>query len=225
MKEDQLEYYYYGATAEGYDQKRSVTEKWQLEQKAVELLLKQLPEELDLIDIPVGTGRFFDLFAVRSDKVLGVDISSDMLDLASKHAAAPAVKLDLTQGNIFNLDLEPGSFDCAICIRFLNLVNSQNMARAIKELSRVSRLCVIVGIRFIPCGHVRIALIRWCLWKLRWVWLTFVRYRKGKVFFHSEQQVCDGIKNACLTVQNEFVIENSQNGTRYVIYMLVPENS
>ena len=37
--------------------------------------------------------------------------------------------------------------------------------------------------------------------------------------------MCDGIKNACLTVQNEFVIENSQNGTRYVIYMLVPENS
>ena len=223
MRGKQLERYYCGTTAENYDRKRVNTRKWQDEQRAVEYFLEELSKQIDVIDIPVGTGRFFCLFAMRKDNVVGVDISSDMLEVARQNPAAAGVKLKLTLGNIFNLNLESKSFDCAICIRFLNLVDSVKMIRALSELGRLASSCIIVGIRFIPNQENRTSTISTLFITARWAWLTFVKYPRGKVFFHTENQVRTGIKNANLTVRKEIIIEDSQNGTRYSIYMLVPK--
>jgi ubiquinone/menaquinone biosynthesis C-methylase UbiE len=112
--------------------------------------LEELSRPLDIIDIPVGIGRFFPSFSRGQDNVVGIDISSDMLDAARQHPNAGACNLSLAMGDIFNLDCGAKSFDCAICIRFLNLVDSNRMMRALSALESMSRFYVIAGVRFIP---------------------------------------------------------------------------
>ena len=137
-------------TTRNYDQKRVKTKKWQAEQHIVESFLEEFSRPLDIIDIPVGTGRFFPSFSRRQDNVVGIDISSDMLDAARRHPNTGACNLSLAMGDIFNLGFDAKSFDCAICIRFLNLVDSNRMMRALSALESMSRFYVIAGVRFIP---------------------------------------------------------------------------
>jgi ubiquinone/menaquinone biosynthesis C-methylase UbiE len=43
-----------------------------------------------VLDCPVGTGRFFETYDdLNTEFVTGVDVSTEMLDLAAKKVAAP----------------------------------------------------------------------------------------------------------------------------------------
>ena len=45
---------------------------------------EQLDKNLKIIDIPVGTGRFFSFYEANNYDVTAVDISNDMLKMAKK---------------------------------------------------------------------------------------------------------------------------------------------
>src|SRR3990167_10578880 len=105
---------YNGEIAKGYDAKREDSEKWKAEDRIVREMLSDLPRGTSVLDVPVGTGRFIPLYEELGFRVLGLDISDDMLREASQKAKSDDTFLRF--GDARNLDLPDKSYDVAICI-------------------------------------------------------------------------------------------------------------
>lgn len=129
---------YYGDDAVNYEKKRSNTAKWEGEGRKVREFLNRLMAGSSVLDIPCGTGRFFDFYKDRRLKVLAMDVSPDMIAQA-QHKAAPNIRLDV--GSIFDMEV-CGIFDVVLCIRFLNLIEPKDLERAFSEMQRVGRSIV-----------------------------------------------------------------------------------
>ena len=132
-----------GKKATNYEAKRANKPKWRKEAVAVSQLLP--PGIKTVLDVPVGTGRFFKIYKERGLIITGVDTSNDMLAEARKKR----IKALLLNCDIRHLDLV-GRFDVSVCIRLSNWLEPYDMGESLKELSRVSHT-VIFGIRT-SCG-------------------------------------------------------------------------
>jgi ubiquinone/menaquinone biosynthesis C-methylase UbiE len=142
---------YVKANAWQYEKKRSGTSKWEGEDRKVKKFLNGFPIGTSILDIPCGTGRFFPYYCEKQFKVLGMDISQDMLAEADKRAA-PNIRVEM--GNIFDIDTCM-IFDVVLCIRFLNLIEADDLKRAMTEMQRVGRR-IIFTLRVRqpnPTGH------------------------------------------------------------------------
>ena len=138
---------YHGATASRYDELRRNTEQWREEDDILSDVLSALAPGSRLLDVPVGTGRLLDPACQRGHRVLGVDISEDMLGGARHCEAVTGGRAGLTIGDIEALPLEADSVDYAFCIRFLNWVPLSVLEKALSELDRVSRKGVVVQVK------------------------------------------------------------------------------
>ena len=130
--------------AQTYDQSRQQERHWILEDRFVGKYMRSRPVE-DLLDLPVGTGRFFHHYTgVRN--VTGIDISEEMLLLAKEKLflLPPEVSVCLEQGDVFALPFVNAAFDVTIVFRLFHLMPETSLARAIKELCRVTRKDVVV---------------------------------------------------------------------------------
>lgn len=131
---------YYGETAIGYDAKREGTPGRIAERAAITRMVSEGP----VLDCPVGTGAFCDLYQHLGLKA--VDLSDEMLAIASaKHPGLQTQRMDLLQG----LPFDDGQFGTAVCIRLLWWLRDGDMQRAMAELRRVSR-AVVFSIRIAP---------------------------------------------------------------------------
>ncbi len=74
----------------------------------------QLPEGARLLDVPCGEGRVASELASRGFQVVGVDISSGLLDSARQRAEARKVVVEWHEGDMRHLPWED-SFDAAFC--------------------------------------------------------------------------------------------------------------
>jgi ubiquinone/menaquinone biosynthesis C-methylase UbiE len=147
---DKTKVKYFGNIAAGYEAKRSCQDKWIAEHKIISRWIANYPDDIRLLDCPVGTGRFLDLYAARCFSVTGIDISADMLEIArSKPASADVF---LKQGSIFNIT---GSYDVSLAIRIMNLIERADMQRALRELQRVTRYEIIFNLRIGEPGRYR----------------------------------------------------------------------
>jgi SAM-dependent methyltransferase len=82
-------------------------------------LLDALPPRLGaLLDIGTGTGRLLELVAPRADRVLGVDMSRDMLALARARLAERGLadRAAVRQADMYRLPFADAAFDAATCI-------------------------------------------------------------------------------------------------------------
>lgn len=147
---------YQGHEAVGYEDRRTTDAKWAAEDRAlVELLDLACPHPASVLDVPVGTGRFLPHYLDRGHTVVGVDISTDMLEVArakvpealQNGASVDGASVDLATGDVTSLAYGDDSFDLAVCVRLLNLVDVDVVARAVSELARVSRGHVLIGLR------------------------------------------------------------------------------
>ncbi len=129
---------YIGDTANNYDKERVETEQWKNEQKAVEAFIKKIKPKT-LLDIPVGTGRFF-----GKHKTIGIDVSLDMIEVAEKKMGR---KDKLLLGDIFNLNYTE-DFDVVVCLRFLNWVSIDELKVVLENLTNASKKHLILGIHF-----------------------------------------------------------------------------
>jgi len=142
---------YLGKDALTYEFKRAHKPKWAGEDRKVKEFLRDLPPGTSVLDIPCGTGRFFPFYRERRFKVLAMDISPDMLAEADKHAAS---NIRVEMGSIFNIET-CAIFDVILCIRFLNLIEADDLKRAFDEMQRVGRR-IIFTLRVRqpnPTGH------------------------------------------------------------------------
>src|SRR5262245_6551691 len=70
-----------------------------------------------LVDLGCGTGRLAPAFATEGYRVLGVDLSAEILRVAQEKAASAKVAVSLLRANLVELDcLRDGSFDHAACL-------------------------------------------------------------------------------------------------------------
>jgi ArsR family transcriptional regulator len=126
---------YFARHAGEWDQLRS----WLSPAKTVEAaLLESLgPERLGrLLDIGTGTGRIAELLADRSEHVVALDKSTEMLRLArARLQRFPPQQVELVQGDFASLPFGEAEFDAVVLHQVLHY--AQEPAQALAEAARV----------------------------------------------------------------------------------------
>ena len=101
-------------------------------------LLAALPDRLGtLLDIGTGTGRLLELVAPRAERVLGVDMSRDMLALARARIAERGLadRAAVRQADMYRLPFADAGFD-AVALQMV-LHYAEDPAAALAEAARV----------------------------------------------------------------------------------------
>jgi ubiquinone/menaquinone biosynthesis C-methylase UbiE len=145
---------YVGAVAQGYDQKREESDKWKIEQEAIEGLLSDLYRGDWVVDVPCGTGRFFKFYHDKGFIFHGVDVSADMLQIAASKVVDP-MKARLFQANVLQLPMADKSVDAAVMCRLTRWLTPEECQIAIKELQRVCRKKIVFTARVADHPHAR----------------------------------------------------------------------
>ena len=138
---------YEGAGAKGYEAARRKQAKWQWEDATVRKVLATLGNEVQsVIDAPVGTGRFLDLYTMPA---VGYDVSADMLDVArSLHEGAELHRLDLVTEAL------PTTADLVVSVRFLNLLDTPDALKALGHLLAAARKYALFTLRTVAEGYI-----------------------------------------------------------------------
>ena len=138
---------YTGSVARDYVARRAGGPKWRREQDVVAQCLRQLPRGSTILDVPIGTGRFIELYAGCDHHVYGLDVSRDMLAQARAQAGIHDAKLTPALGEAESLPLLDRSVDYVLCVRLLNWVPLPVLANMLSEFDRVSRNGVLIHVR------------------------------------------------------------------------------
>lgn len=164
--------HYFGANAAEYNKHRHVQKRWAKEQEIVRALLMRCQAK-EVLDMPVGTGRFFGIYKELGINAIGVDISTDMLAEARTEAAQQEYTIDLRQGSATALPVGDASVDAVVCVRFLNFVAGNELAATLAEQRRVTKKYIIASIWVTPpapASKLSVAYaslrVRKSLWKL-----------------------------------------------------------
>ena len=141
------EHSYTGDRAVFYELKRATQPSWAREYEVVDKLLKAMPPGSTILDMPCGTGRFFPLVQRNGHRVLGGDISIDMV----RQVPSSRVELPASRGVVVcdarRLPFASGSFDYVICVRFFTLRLPRDMVlAALQEMTRVAKSAVILQV-------------------------------------------------------------------------------
>ena len=72
------------------------------------------PAEGQILEVGVGTGLMLPFYGPAATEVVGIDLSSDMLDQAAKSASDFSFPVRLQQMDVENLQLETASFDTVV---------------------------------------------------------------------------------------------------------------
>ncbi|MFZ2252613.1 MAG: class I SAM-dependent methyltransferase [Minisyncoccia bacterium] len=129
---------YRGDVPATYEETRRHKPEWPVEQAAIEAMVTDGP----VLDVPLGTGRYVDIYKAKGLQHAGLDISPEMIaEARRKHP-----DLNTTVGTVFDMPFKDGEFATAVCSRLLNWLEPEGMAMAIAELRRVAK-CLVVSIR------------------------------------------------------------------------------
>jgi ubiquinone/menaquinone biosynthesis C-methylase UbiE len=108
------DYLHSPTVARGYDAALAGSTLFAADERFVE---RHCPTAGNLIDLGCGTGRMLLTLAGRGYRVVGVDLSSEMLAVAREKAAATGLPVHLIRANLAELDaIADASFDHAICL-------------------------------------------------------------------------------------------------------------
>jgi len=103
-----------------------------------------LPAGSYVLDIACGTGELcFELAALRSCRILGVDLSRRMIEFARKRNRYDKVHFEL--GNVTNLaQFKSQEFDFATILFLLHEISRHDQVAVLNEARRVARKTIIV---------------------------------------------------------------------------------
>lgn len=146
---------YHGRKAETYEAIRTKQERWHLENEVVSRMMAGVSTG-PVLDVPVGTGRFLELYEKLAVSVIGIDASDTMLKIAEKKIRASAKlrrrasAIELKVGDAAKLDLRNREAQASVCVRFLDLIDEHAMREVVCELCRVTRRRIVLTIRLGP---------------------------------------------------------------------------
>ncbi len=143
---------YFAAHAASWDRIRSLyVDEAKVEAALMALFDGRTPS--NLLDIGTGTGRILQLFAPHIGFGLGIDLSTEMLNIARADLdKASHRNCQVRRGDMYHLPLPDGSFDAAILHNVLHFADDP--AAALIEAARVLRPGGrLVVIDFAPHGQ------------------------------------------------------------------------
>lgn len=102
----------------------------------------------ETLEVAIGTGLNLPFYA-PDVRLVGIDLSPEMLAIAAKRAADLGRDVDLREGDAHHLTFGDSSFDSVVCT--YSLCNIPDIERAVAEVKRVLR----PGGRLILVDHIR----------------------------------------------------------------------
>ena len=120
-----------------------------LEQRMANKALQLTTNVSSCLDLPCGTGRFWDrLFLSGVQDLIAADYSQDMLNLAARvRPLAQVKKTKLLKTSAFAIDLPDQSVDLLFCMRLLHHIGvPEDRSTILKEFSRVTRDEILVSL-------------------------------------------------------------------------------
>ena len=216
MQAEHLAGRYYGDLAGTYDAEREQTPLWKNENEAVGSVLRRLRPST-VIDVPVGTGRFFPLYQELGIQATGIDASAEMLGHAEAKARQMDLNVTLRQGDIRQLPYDDATFDAAVCMRLFNWLEPDDVVAAVQEMARVARV-VVFGFRgYAPLSTLNILSgesTREHLLQLKW---RFYQWRTRSESIHHEPSTLRRA-TAGLVMRQKVPITTRKRGTDYAVY-------
>ncbi len=135
------EWYQADEIAEEYDDKRFSRGGQLIDRREKAAVLDAITplEGKKILEIACGTGRFTTMLAARGSDVVGLDISTAMLQQGRAKAQAAGVSdtLDFIRGDAGRLPFPDDHFDTVVAMRFFHLANDPEAF--LTEMARVSR--------------------------------------------------------------------------------------
>ena len=209
---------YTAGEARSYDSDREVEPLWHAENAYVAGLFDGRRFD-SILDAPVGTGRFFDLYTSR--RVVGIDLSDAMLhEAAGKAAAMSLADVTLLNASVTSLPFADSEFDLVLCWRLMHLLPPETLVPAFAELRRVcaGTLCVQV---YVKAGLPHRALA----WAGRWMRRFALLFSRGRrltpwshitAYAHSRDTFRDAADAAGLGAPTRVDDLGAYEGTRVV---------
>ncbi len=195
---------YTGSVASRYDEKRQRSSRWWNEVKVFGGWLQETPPST-ILDCPFGTGRWIPQYDEIGAKVIGVDISGDMLAEARKKMERPDA-YELIEGSIFDTDCSQMAVDLIACIRLLNWMPYDQVVRTITGLSACPANQMVVGCSVVPAGTS--PLKRFLMKGL--LRLKNMRTRSGSQFVHDEKGLLEAVESQGWKLdEKQFIFRNS----------------
>lgn len=128
---------YFAAHAADWDELRSMHIPEERVETAVRKAAEGRPFDA-LLDLGTGTGRMIELLAPLAMRVVGIDQSPQMLSLARVRIERAGLRnVQLRQGDIYAMPVEPNAFDLAVMHQVLHYLDDP--LRAIREAARALR--------------------------------------------------------------------------------------
>lgn len=130
------EKFYTREVAAQYETLRQNDRYWAWENDVVDRCLYKFQVDTRIADCPVGTGRFMDIYRRHGLQVLGIDISQDMLNEASKKVQAAGLegRVELMQADASALALDQPVAKALVCFRLLHLISDKNLNDVVEGL-------------------------------------------------------------------------------------------
>jgi ubiquinone/menaquinone biosynthesis C-methylase UbiE len=131
---------YLGGVAEQYEAVRAQQRAWHREHQLVEHWCATVAPRSTLLDIPCGTGRLLPICQQYGLRVVGADLSADMM----RRIPSGRLALDSCGGlaacDAAQLPFPDGSFDYVVSLRLFHLeIDLQIQKRMLREFLRVAR--------------------------------------------------------------------------------------
>ena len=158
---------YVGEKALIYDDHRQNDPYWILEHEALrEFIHKNRVLISSVLDAPYGTGRFASIYHDVNFNVFGLDISSEMVNVAKKKQSKFLSKTTFHIQDFRNIPHPDNSIDLVVCYRFLPwIVSLQDAEDALVEFSRVCKKYAVfelcVGKHISPMKNIKKSEILW----------------------------------------------------------------
>lgn len=104
---------------------------------------------LEVLDVPCGTGRFWELLAKNEDRIIhACDNSQNMIDTGLKFRQKSIVqRIKSFQGSAFNLPIDDNFVENVFCIRLIHHIGKhEDRLKLLSELQRVTSSTVIISL-------------------------------------------------------------------------------
>ena len=107
------------------------------------------PGPLRVLDLPCGSGRLMGPMMAREYRVVGADISEEMLAATKRRLGGRSRLTGLVRSDVRQLPFMDRSFDLVVCMRFLYYFDSGARRALIREMARLTRRWLIVQYRIV----------------------------------------------------------------------------
>ena len=159
----------YAKEAPKYDREADLIERWLFGTEHRGWACSQATG--DTLEVAIGTGLNLPHYPERV-RLMGIDLSPEMLALAEARGKELGRRLRLTEGDAQDLPFADGSFDTVVCTYALCSVPDD--AAAIAEMHRVLK----PGGRLILVDHIRSSVMP--IFWLQWLYEFIPRRTKGE---------------------------------------------